>query len=311
MTKAKIGVVFPAREIGTDPAAVREWAQGVEQLGFAHIAVPDHVVGVDPSRRTDAWAAQWPHPTEHVRVPYTHLSEFHEPMVLFGFLAALTRLELVTGILVLPQRQTVLVAKQVAELALLSAGGLRLGVGTGWNPAEFEALGMPFQVRGRLVDEQVPLLRRLWSEPVLDVDGEFHKLEGVGIAPRPTEPIPVWMGGGTAFARGIDALRRPLTRIGRLADGWYLDSAAKPGPALRKAYDVIEDARAAAGRVPGPMPVDGRILLATAGGDDGIRQLLDDWHDVPVSHITVDSMGIGCTSPQEHLHALDRVMRLL
>jgi probable F420-dependent oxidoreductase len=309
-TKPRLGVVFPAREIGTDVRAVREWTSGIQDLGFSHVAVPDHVLGVNPEARTDDWQAQWPHTDQHVRVPYTHLSEFHEPFVLLAYLAALSDVELVTGVLVLPQRQTVLVAKQAAELALLCGGRLRLGVGIGWNPAEYEALGMPFRERGRLVEEQVPLLRRLWQEETLEEQGEFHRLHGVGLAPRPG-PIPIWMGGGTSFARGIDALRRPLERIGRLAEGWYLDSAATPVPELRQALEVVQEARTAAGRGTAPIPLDGRILLATCPTDDDVVRRAEAWLDVPASHITVDSMGTGCTTPSDHLRALERVRRLV
>src|SRR6478752_8608936 len=148
----QIGAVFPQTEIGPDPGAVRAYAARVQELGFAHILAYDHVVGADPKVHTD-----W-------RGPYDLDTTFHEPLVLFGFLAAITTVELVTGVIILPQRQTVLVAKQAAEVDLLSQGRLRLGVGLGWNAVEYEALGENFTNRGRRLGEQVELMRRLWTE---------------------------------------------------------------------------------------------------------------------------------------------------
>ena len=149
----RIGVVFPQTELGGDVGAVRAYARGAEELGFTHVLAYDHVLGADPAVYT-GWAG-----------PYDVHTTFHEPMVLYGYLAAATSMELVTGIIILPQRQTALVAKQAAEVDLLSRGRFRLGVGLGWNAVEYEALGQDFATRGRRMDEQVGLLRRLWTEP--------------------------------------------------------------------------------------------------------------------------------------------------
>ncbi|MDT7608014.1 MAG: hypothetical protein QOG96_2517, partial [Pseudonocardiales bacterium] len=157
----QLGVVFPQTELGGDPGAVRAYGQGVEALGFKHLLAYDHVVGADPAVHT-GWNG-----------PYDVHTTFHEPLVMFGFLAAITDLELVTGILILPQRQTVLVAKQAAEVDLLSGGRLRVGVGLGWNQVEYEALGQDFTTRGRRLDEQVQLLRRLWTEQTITFEGRF------------------------------------------------------------------------------------------------------------------------------------------
>ena len=194
----RIGVVFPQTEIGADAGAVRAYAEHVEGLGFTHLLAYDHVVGADPEVHT-GWDG-----------PYDVHTTFHEPLVMFGYLAAVTTtLELVTKVVILPQRQTVLVAKQAAEVDLLSQGRLRLGVGVGWNTVEYEALREDFTNRGKRVDEQIELMRRLWTEQTLTFDGTHHRVTGAGLAPLPVQrPIPVWIG----------AMSRPaLERAGRLA----------------------------------------------------------------------------------------------
>src|SRR6266511_1030020 len=179
-----IGVVFPQVEIGQDPSAVRDYAQAVEAMGYTHILVFDHVLGANPER-PGGWKG-----------PYTYRHVFHEPFVLFGYLAAVTqRLELVTGIIILPQRQTALVAKQAAAVDVLTRGRLRLGVGIGWNHVEYEALNEDFHTRGRRVSEQITVMRKLWTEPVVNFKGSYHHLDRAGINPLPVQrPIPVWMG---------------------------------------------------------------------------------------------------------------------
>src|ERR1700740_3046572 len=209
----RIGVVFPQTELGGDPAVVRAYGQRVEELGFTHILAYDHVVGADPKVHR-GWHG-----------PYNIHSTFHEPFVLFGYLAALTTLELVTGVIILPQRQTALVAKQAAEVDLLTGGRFRLGVGVGWNPVEYEALGLSFETRGQRADEQIPLLRRLLTEQSVTHDGAFDRVTAAGLAPLPVQrPIPIWIGGQSPPA---------YRRIGRLADGWFPQIA--PGPRLDEA----------------------------------------------------------------------------
>ncbi|HLE81312.1 MAG TPA: LLM class F420-dependent oxidoreductase, partial [Dehalococcoidia bacterium] len=182
----QLGVVFPQTEIGADPGGVRNYVQAVEQMGYAHLAIYDHVLGADPTNRPD-----W-------RGPYTSKTLFHEPMVLFGYLAALTqRLELVTSIIILPQRQTALVAKQAAEIDVLAQGRFRFGVGIGWNQVEYEALGEDFHNRGRRMEEQIAVLRALWTQEVVTFEGKWHRITEAGINPLPVQrPIPIWMGGG-------------------------------------------------------------------------------------------------------------------
>ena len=196
----KFGIAFPQQTIGNDPIAIRDFAQTAEGAGFDYLSAGEHVLGAHSDRNPQ-------------RPTFTHEMPFHEPMVLFSYLAALTqRIELVSAILVLPQRQTALVAKQAAEIALLSGNRLRLGIGVGWNVAEFEALGQEFEHRGSRAEEQIGLMRRLWQEPLLSFEGRWHKLDRVGLNPRPTELIPIWI--------GCNAEDRLLRRVARVADGW-------------------------------------------------------------------------------------------
>ena len=198
----RIGVVFPTYTIGNDPGGVRDYIETAEALGFKHILTFDHVLGAGLGTRPD-WAG-----------PYDYTNAFHEPMVLFGFMAALTRtIELVTGVLILPQRQTALVAKQAAEVDVLSNGRLRLGLGVGWNPIEYEGLGQDFHKRGRRLEEQIALLRALWADDLVTFKGEFDTVIDAGINPLPVNRhIPLWIGGNAEAA---------LKRMARIADGWF------------------------------------------------------------------------------------------
>ena len=206
-TPAQIGVMFPQNEIGASVDNLHRFTRAAVDSGCRHLWATDHVIGVDASRRPD-WAG-----------PYTVDSEFHEPMMLFAYLAAICELELVTGIIILPQRQTVLLAKQAAELDILCRGRLRLGVGVGWNPVEYQSLGMDFSTRGRKIEQQIDLMRALWTQRVVDFSGDFDVVDGAGIAPLPVQkPIPVWMGAGDSPAG--------LRRIGRMADGYLAQAVA-------------------------------------------------------------------------------------
>ena len=271
----QLGVILPQTEIGSDPAVVRDYAVAVEDAGFEYLAVYDHVLGADPARHP-GWAG-----------PYTYATPFHEVFVLLAHLAAVTRrLELVTEVLVLPQRQTALVAKQAAEIDLLSGGRLRLGVGIGWNAVEFEALGMDFHTRGRRIEEQVEVMRRLWSEEVVTVDGDFHRITAAGINPLPPRrSIPVWMGGS------VDAA---LRRAARVADGLMLNVG------LREAPPMIERVRilvAEAGRDPAGFGICGRITLRDDPG--AALERVDAWRSLGATHVSVTTMGTGL-SPREH-----------
>jgi probable F420-dependent oxidoreductase len=284
----RIGVVFPQTEIGADTGAVQAYAAAVEELGFAHVLVYDHVLGADPAVHR-GWNG-----------PYDVRTTFREPFVLFGFLAAVTSLELVTGIVILPQRQTALVAKQAAEVDLLTGGRFRLGVGIGWNAVEYEALGKDFTDRGRRMDEQIPLLRRLWTEQAVTHEGRYERVTGAGLAPLPVQrPIPVWIGGSSPPA---------YRRAGRLADGWF--PQVPPGPRLDEARATVESAAADAGRDPATVGMEGRV----SWGDGGVDRVVDHvarWRDAGATHVAVNTMGAGLGPVDGHLAALDSASEAL
>jgi probable F420-dependent oxidoreductase len=283
----QIGVVFPQTEMGRGGGAVRTYGQRVEELGFRHVLAYDHVLGADRAVH-HGWDR-----------PYDSTTTFHEPLVMFGFLAALTSLELVTGIIILPQRQTALVAKQAAEVDLLSGGRFRLGVGLGWNHVEYEALGQDFTTRGRRIEEQVGLMRRLWTEPSLSHEGTFDRITGAGIAPLPVQrPIPVWFGAQSAPA---------YRRAGRLADGWF--PQVQPGPELDQARAAVSQAAAEAGRDPAALGMEGRITWR--GDAREVAEQAARWQDAGASHLSVNTMGAGLATLDDHLAALDEVARAL
>jgi probable F420-dependent oxidoreductase len=277
----RIGVVFPQSEIEADVGAVRAFAERVTDLGFTHILAYDHVVGADPEVH-----APW-------RGPYNIDTTFQEPFVLFGYLAAVTHVELVTGVIILPQRQTALVAKQAAEVDLLTRGNFRLGVGIGWNPVEYEALDKRFTNRGARMDEQITLLRRLWTERAVTFEGRYERVTGAGLAPLPIQrPIPVWLGGSSD---------RAYERMGRLADGWFPQVA--PGDALDHARAVVEESARRAGRDPATIGMEGQVRWLADDVDKFVRQVAK-WRDAGASHIAVNTMYGGLAAVDEHLHAL-------
>jgi probable F420-dependent oxidoreductase len=280
----RIGVVFPQTELGGDVGAVRAYGEAVEALGYEHVLAYDHVVGADPAVH-EGW-----------RGPYDVDTTFHEPFVLFGYLAAVTSLELVTGIIILPQRQTVLVAKQAAEVDLLTGGRFRLGVGLGWNAVEYQALGKEFSDRGRRVDDQIELMRRLWTERSVSFEGTDEHVTGAGIAPLPVQrPIPVWFGGSS-----VPAYRR----MGRLADGWF--PQVPFGPALDDARAQVEAAARDAGRDPSTIGMEGRVNW-TAAGPDAVAADVDGWRAAGATHLSVNTMRADLATVDDHLAALGRV----
>jgi probable F420-dependent oxidoreductase len=295
-----MGATFPQTEIGPDPAAIKDYAQAAEALGYTHILAYDHVVGADPGRH------EWPWRPDG-RAPYTHQSAFHEPFVLFGYLAAATqRIGLVTGVLILPQRQTVLVAKQAAALDVLSGGRLRLGVGVGWNHVEYEALGMDFATRGRRQAEQIRLLRRLWTDPLVTFAGTWDRITAAGINPLPPRrPIPIWIGAAQRPGAAGDAV---LRRIGRLADGWML--VAPPEPHVAETWARIREHARASGRVPASLGLEGGVRYGD-GDLDRVRRELETWRDLGATHVCVDTMGAGLASPAAHVDALRRVREVV
>jgi probable F420-dependent oxidoreductase len=280
----RIGVIYPHFEYGSDPEAIREYAQRVESLGYCHIGADDHVIGPNPDR-PGGWTG-W----------VTYRTPFFEPFVLFSFMAALTRrVEFSTCVLLLPQRQTVLVAKQAAGLDLLSGGRLRLGLGIGWNEVEYQSLGANFHDRGRRMDEQVDLLRRLWTQELVDFQGQWHTLPDAGINPLPIQrPIPLWFGGQSQAA---------IRRAARSGDGWMplYGSAEEAQPGLA----LLERSLAAAGRIRDGFGLEARIPYGQ--GDAGAwRALLEGWQAVGATHASLITTGCGFSTPDEHLEAIGR-----
>lgn len=279
----RIGAVFPQTEIGSDPGVIREYVTAVEEMGFDHLVIYDHVVGASVAHRPD-----W-------RGPYTSETLFHEPFVLFGYLAALTtRLELVTGVIILPQRQTVLVAKQAAEVDVLSGGRMRLGVGIGWNEVEYEALGEDFHTRGRRLEEQVEVLRALWTQPVVTYTGKWHTITEAGLNPLPVQrPIPIWFGGVADVA---------MRRIARMGDGWMPQM-----PPNERARELVEQLRAdirAAGRSEDAVGIEARLGLGQIRDEAGWTDFARGWRELGATHLDLNTMGSGFTDIGQHLDAL-------
>ncbi len=281
----KIGAVFPQVEIGTNPAAIRDYAQAVEAMGYTHILAFDHVLGANPER-PGGWKG-----------PYTHRHAFHEPFVLFGFLAAVTRrVELVTGILILPQRQTALVAKQAAAVDVLSNGRLRLGVAVGWNAVEFEALGEDFHTRGRRIEEQIEVMRALWTRELVTFEGRWHRIPDAGINPLPVQrPIPLWIGGESEPV---------LRRAARLGDGWL--PHFRPGREAQAIVDRLHRLIKDASREPAAFGIEGRFAIAQVPPDAWAREL-EAWRAMRgVTHLCVHTVGLGLKTPDEHIQTLRR-----
>ena len=288
----EIGVVFPQMEFGGDVEHVRSWGRAANECGYHHALLYDHVVGADETVHENWWGA------------YNIRTTFHEPMVLFGFLAAITEMELLAGVLVIPQRQTVLVAKQAAEVDLLTGGRFRLGVAIGWNPLEYAALGKDFTNRGRRIEEQVTLLRRLWSEHSVTFHGDYDDVSAIGLCPRPIQrPIPVWFGGESPPA---------YRRAGKFADGWIPEVPV--GPELDEAQAIVREAASRAGRDPESIGLQGRVRWGTAG----VAGIVDDvarWQEAGATHVAINTMmapsGVwrqdeqtGLASVEDHLEVL-------
>ncbi len=280
----RIGVIFPQLEIGADPGVIREYAQTADGLGYNHLLVYDHVLGADVTNRP-GWRG------------YTHADQFHEPFVLFGFLASVApKLELVTDVIILPQRQTALVAKQAAEVDVLTGGKLRLGVGTGWNEVEYEALNENFRNRGRRLDEQIALLRALWAEPVIMFKGRWHTVDNAGIKPLPPRrSIPVWIGGYSEAT---------LQRIGALGDGWF--PWRPPSEDMRAQIERLHGYARAAGRNPADIGLEPQLSVDRVPQHEWERYV-HDWQQLGATHLCVNTMGAGCVSLDEHIAALRKV----
>jgi len=292
----KTGAVFPQTEIGSDPAAVRDYVQAVEELGYAHMMVYDHVLGADTSHHAN-WEGS-----------YTSESMFHEPFVLFGYLAGITtKIELVTAVLILGQRQTALVAKQAAEVDLLTGGRLRLGVGVGWNHVEYEALNQEFGNRGQRYAEQIKLLREFWTQEVVEFEGQYHKVDHAGVNPQPVQrPIPIWMGAG-ARANPVPT-DRVLRRVARLADGWFPQMQPTNDP--RSTVERLKKFADEAGRDAAEIGMEPRINLGD-GDPEFWQEQARVWEDMGATHISVNTMRSGLDSPQDHINAIQQFKEVI
>ena len=288
----KIGAVFPHQHIGDDPVVIRDWAQAVEGLGYSHILVYDHVVGAAHENREPKLTG-----------PYTEEHAFHEPLMLLSYLAGITqKVELVTSILILPQRQTVLAAKQVAELDILSGERVRLGVGTGWNHVEYDCLNVPFADRGRRQVEQIDLMRKLWSEPIVDYHGEFHRVDRAGLKPRPKRQVPIWFGGWGKIA---------FRRAAALGDGFIfanLRSTERDVGLLARLREELDKA----GRSFDDFGVE--AILDYPVGKENWREEVLAWREAGADHIAIrmeqpgkaeyDSMRTSMNTPQHYIDGL-------
>lgn len=281
----KIGVTFPQTEIGADVGGVREYVQTAEALGYKHLLIYDHVLGADTSAYP-GWTG-----------PYTSETMFHEVFVLFGYVAAAApKLELVTAVVILPQRQTALVAKQAAEIDVLSGGKLRLGVGIGWNWVEYEALGLSFKNRARRFEEQIELLRRYWQEPAFTHKGQYETVTAAGINPLPIQrPIPIWIGGSAEPA---------LKRAAEVADGFFPQRPSEGGwPAT---LERMRGWREAVGKSWDDYGIEARINAGTGTPDDW-RATFEEWKSLGATHITINTMNGGLKGPAEHIARIREV----
>ena len=276
----KVGLIYPQNELG-DPTAVKVIGQAAEELGYEHVLAYDHVLGSPHDREPKLWG------------PYTDKHPFHDPFVMFAYLAGITtRIQFVTGILILPQRQTALVARQAADLDLLSDERFRMGVGIGWNYVEYDALGQDFSTRGRRVAEQVPLLRRLWSEPLLSFEGEFDHIDRAALVPRPRRQIPILMGGFAEVA---------VKRAARIADGFiFADRAGESFDMLPKLEAELE----ANGRGEGFVKHCNMLQPKTA---DEVVAFASRWRDAGGTHVSVNSMGMGHADAAAHVAWFEEV----
>jgi probable F420-dependent oxidoreductase len=281
-----VGAVFPQTESGNDPGAIKAFGQAVEEMGYTHALAFDHVLGANPER-PGGWKG-----------PYTYRHAFHEPFVLFGFLAAATtRLGFASGIIILPQRQTALVAKQAASVDVLSAGRLRLGVAVGWNPVEFEALGTDFHTRGRRIEEQIAVMRALWTKELVTITGKEHQIPDAGLNPLPVQrPIPIWMGGESEIVQ---------QRTARIADGWM--PHLTPGAQGQAGVDRMLGLVRAAGRDPARFGIEGRMTLARVSRDQWQKEL-EAWRAMRgITHLSINTMGLGLEKPDQHVAVLREV----
>jgi len=278
----QIGLVYPQTEYPTDPAAVRDYAQAAEALGYSHVLAYDHILGANPDR-PGGWSG-----------PYTFRDPFMEPFLLFTWMAAVApRLGFITGILILPQRETTLVAKQAAVLDVLCSGRLRLGVGTGWNEVEYAAAGYDFHTRGKRQEEQVEVLKLLWTQELVTFKGRRHDIPDAGLNPLPVQrPIPVWFGGHA------DAV---LRRVARLGDGWL--PGFRTAEAAAAHLDTLDRYLAENDRGRADIGIEPRLHWGN-GDLDALGRALEGWRAAGATHISLNTMGSGFRTAEEHLNAI-------
>ena len=278
----KVGAIFPQTEIGIDTGAIREYAQATESLGFDFLLAFDHVLGANTETHTELTG------------PYRHDDTFHEPFVLFGYLAAVTgSVELATGIIILPQRQTALVAKQAAAVDVLSEGRLRLGIGVGWNYVEFEALGETWNNRGARSEEQIEVMRRLWTNELVTYEGRWHKITDAGILPLPVQrPIPVWLGGSSD---------RTIRRIVSIGDGWIL--TGRPDDRAKSLVGKLHSYAEEAARDIGSIGLEGWVSASIGGPDDWAKEA-EAWKALGATHVSLNTMRAGLATTDDHIDAI-------
>jgi probable F420-dependent oxidoreductase len=277
-----IGAVFPQTEIGNDISAIRDYIQAVEGMGYSHLLAYDHVLGAGLSTRPN-WTG-----------PYTSDTPFHEVFTLFSYAAALTtKLGFVTGVLILPQRQTALVAKQAAQIDLFSGGRFRLGVGIGWNKVEYDGLKEDFSVRGKRSEEQIALLRQLWTQDVVTFNGQYDQIDNAGINPLPIQrPIPIWIGGEAEVV---------LKRTARIGDGWFPQS--RPDADARQQLEWLQEGIAEAGRNPEEVGIEPRLTPSRIPQAEWGKDV-EKWQAMGATHMSINTMGAGYKTPQDHINAL-------
>ena len=278
----KIGVVFPQTEFESNPIAIRDYAQTAEGLGYSHILIYDHILSANPER------------PDKLLGPYTYKDPFLAPLLLYSYMAAITEvIEFTTGILILPQRQTALVAKQTSTLDILSGGRLRLGIGLGWNQVEYHSLDQDFRTRGRRIEEQVKLLRLLWSQSLVTFDGIWDRIPDAGINPLPVQqPIPIWFGGHH---------ENVLRRVAELGDGWMpnMPKAVDAMPLLDKISIHLEKV----GRSWSDIGVEPRLFYGHKNPGKWSKYI-EEWHAVGATHLSINTMGCGLATPEEHIAAI-------
>ena len=283
----KFGVSFPQSEIGNDPVVIRDFVQTAEDLGFERLTLVDHILGAKDARDTP-WA-----------VHYTIEYGFHEPMTLFAWMAGFTsKIQLVTANVVLPQRQTELVAKQAAEIDILTGGRLVLGIGVGWSSKEFDALGMDFDNRGDRIEEQVALLRRLWSDELVNFEGKWHHISDMGMNPRPTgRSIPIWFGAMANVA---------VRRAARIGDGWLMNPRTKPDDTMKRKIEIFHEAAQTAGRNPAALGIDATVFAENRGPDEWLAEA-ESWRAMGATSVTFRTSASGFATINEHLAAMKKL----